>query len=1471
MNRTKIKMNKNLLIVLAFLLFNIIGYGQNTWLGNTQAWDLATNWSSGARPLPDDDVLIPNVPIQPVITSNVRCNSIKLSNSVSGGVTSLTINGVGLLTVNSIEMMAIGRSSLYISTGKIIVKDDIVMHGSSLQNDITFTGAGSITIGGKISGGKLVAGPGSVNYNGETLTQEVGDYTYNDLTLSGSGTKTIKSNTTVTDILSMEGTATTSASPKYGPGATLRYNSIQSHAAGPEWLSLFDAAGGIIIVGTGPVTITGVNKVLGDNIPLTISDGASLLISGQSDFSLGGDFMNDGSLTSDGLVYISGDAEIQSIDGFTSKGVVMSKNQGIATFTQSMSSEKLEISGSGTLNLGNGTRSLTHQFTDWIRTQGTLNGGTSLFKISGNVIGTGGVFIPGTGTVEFNGQSQNLGSEPLTYNNLVLSQGGTKTFGAKTTINETFSIATLVVADLAPNLVHSAKYIKLGDAAVSSGSWGSLASNAVNKNNTFFVSNNGIVNVGPTIVISTESLPALTTVYGTPSEPTIFNVAGIAMLEGILVTPSAEFEVSKDGINYTQTVTIGIAGDFGSAPLYIRLKKTTAAGTYPLGKVTLTSNNTTTINVPIAESVVTKALLKITVDGGISKMYGEENPTFPFTYSGFQNEDTADSLLTKPVPTTTADATSIVGIYNIAIGGGESNNYEFYYIGGILIVNPSNNAGLIDLSISQGILSPAFSVAELQYATTVQNDVTTIKLTPVTENLYATVKINGVPVASATASGEISLQVGQNKIVTEVTAQDGTIKEYIVIVTREPSSNAGLSDIVISNGDLNPAFDTNEKDYKVEVPNEINTYVINPIPADPTATIEMKVDGKVIDPLSPIDLKVGDNVITIVVTAEDGITQESYEVIVTRDPSNNSALIDLALSEGILTPAFTEANTAYTASVTNDIATINVTPVTSDSTATLTINGKEVLSGTASGEIPLQVGENTITTVVKAQDGTITTYTVIVTRAPSNNSGLIDLALSEGILAPAFTEANTAYTASVTNDIATINITPVTSDSTATLTINGKEVLSGTASGEIPLQVGENTITTIVKAQDGTITTYTVIVTRDPAPASDNAGLSDIVISDGALSPAFNTDTKGYTVEVPNEINTYVINPIPVDPTATIEMKVDGKIIDPLSPLDLKVEDNVITIVVTAEDGITQETYEIIVTRDPSNNSGLTDLALSEGTLSPAFTEGNTAYSATVPNDVTSIAATPVTADTTATITVNGQEVPSGTASGQIPLQVGENTITTVVKAQDGTITTYTVIVTREEAPAPDNAGLSDIVISDGALSPAFNTDTNDYKVEVPNEINTYVINPITIDPTATIEIKVDGKIIDPKSPIDLNVGENVITIVVTAEDGTQETYTVIVDRADAVPQAIIPTNIITPNGDGKNDYWIVPGIELFSNNSVKVFDRAARLVYSKNNYNNDWDGSYNGAPLTQDTYYYLIDLGNGQPKIKGFISIIRD
>ncbi|TPG35357.1 cadherin-like beta sandwich domain-containing protein [Flavobacterium pectinovorum] len=1281
MNRIKIKMNKNLLIVLAFLLFDL-GYGQNiiTWkggnAGSAQDWDTPANWNPSRRPVAGDDVIIPNTAFQPIIVGDAYCKSIKLSNSIPGGVV-LSVNGDGILIVdNSLEMDS--GTSLRIGTGNLFITGDVKMNGGPLQNDVTFTGAGNLTIGGTMTGGTLNAGTGKVEYN-STAPQTVGVYVYNNLTLSGSGLKTITtSNTGVNNTLSMEGTATTSAPPTYGNNATLKYNSSVSHTAGPEWIPYFTSTGGIVIANTGAVTIA-VEKKIGKDTPLSIAGRASLLISGQSNFYFGGNLINKGKLISDGVIYIDGDAESQSIDGFTSKGIIMAKNSGKATFTQDMTSGTLTFNGvAGTLNLGTG---LTHSFTNWIRFQGILNADSSLLKFSGDVIDNGGSFIAGTGTVEFNGGAQNLGAGSITYNNLTLSGNGTKTFAAQTTINETISIASNIVVDLGATLVHTAKTIKLGGALGAGGSWGSKLSNAVNTDDTFFVRNNGIINVGPTMAVDKSTIAALTTEYGTPSAPSSFVLTAMAMVENILVTPSSEFEVSFDvDKNFSNTVTIP-AGATITRTVYVRLKATTRAGDYLSGTVILSSGTTTTsIVIPVAKSTVNKAKLTIIADN-LVKNYGEENPTLTFTYNKFVNEETNVVLTAQPVITTTVDKNTNFGSYpqSITVSGAKAENYDITYTAGNFTVNPLKEAGLGNLTISNGPLSPLFVEGTFAYnAISVPYKQTSVTVTPTAKDVTATIKVNNIAVVSGTPFEVVNLQVGSNTIITRVLAQDNlTYKDYVITIAREPaSSNAGLT--------------------------------------------------------------------------------------------------DLAISDGTLSPAFAEGTTKYIATVPNDVTNIKVTPVSADTTATITVNGKEVPSGTASGGLPLQVGENTITTVVTAQDGTINTYTVIVTRASSSNSGLTDLAISEGTLSPAFAEGTIAYTATVPYDIANITVTPITADTTATVTINGKEVPSGTASTDLPLKVGENTIKTVVTAQDGTTTTYTVVVTREEAPLS--------------------------------------------------------------------------------------------------NNSGLTDLAISEGTLSPAFAEGIIAYTATVPYDIANITVTPITTDTTATVTVNGKEVPSGTASTDLPLKVGENTITTVVTAQDGTTTTYTVVVTREEAPLSSDAGLSDIVVSDGTLSPAFNTDTKGYSVDVPYETDSIIITPKAIDPDAKVEMIVDGiTITDNKSPIDLKVGENEITVVVTAPDGTQETYIVVVNRADAIPQAIIPTNIITPNGDGKNDFWIVPGLDKYPNNSVKVFDRAARLVYSKNNYTNEWDGTYKGSPLNEDTYYYLIDLGNGSPKMKGFISIIRD
>lgn len=86
----------------------------------------------------------------------------------------------------------------------------------------------------------------------------------------------------------------------------------------------------------------------------------------------------------------------------------------------------------------------------------------------------------------------------------------------------------------------------------------------------------------------------------------------------------------------------------------------------------------------------------------------------------------------------------------------------------------------------------------------------------------------------------------------------------------------------------------------------------------------------------------------------------------------------------------------------------------------------------------------------------------------------------------------------------------------------------------------------------------------------------------------------------------------------------------------------------------------------------------------------------------------------------------------------------------------------------------------------------------------------------------------------------------------------------------LIANNVLTPNGDGKNDFFVIQNIDMYPNNEVRIFDRAGRAIYSKKGYNNDWNGTINGTPLHEETYYYIINLGEGVKPKRGFISIVR-
>ncbi len=87
----------------------------------------------------------------------------------------------------------------------------------------------------------------------------------------------------------------------------------------------------------------------------------------------------------------------------------------------------------------------------------------------------------------------------------------------------------------------------------------------------------------------------------------------------------------------------------------------------------------------------------------------------------------------------------------------------------------------------------------------------------------------------------------------------------------------------------------------------------------------------------------------------------------------------------------------------------------------------------------------------------------------------------------------------------------------------------------------------------------------------------------------------------------------------------------------------------------------------------------------------------------------------------------------------------------------------------------------------------------------------------------------------------------------------------------ITPNNVLSPDGDGVNDFWTIENLNTYPNNEVKIFDKAGRVIYSVRNYQNNWNGQLNGETLHEGAYYYVINLGPGiRPKI-GYITLFSN
>jgi hypothetical protein len=204
-----------------------------------------------------------------------------------------------------------------------------------------------------------------------------------------------------------------------------------------------------------------------------------------------------------------------------------------------------------------------------------------------------------------------------------------------------------------------------------------------------------------------------------------------------------------------------------------------AAGSYTVRGVLAETANYTSATTT-ADFVIAKATLTVTVADTL-KLAGMSNPVFRLVYEGFVYDDDETDLPTLPLARTTATRESTAGTYAISLTGGTSDNYTFDRHNGVMTV-VNSDVRLIDIQISTGELTPAFSSDITEYAISLPCDETNV-------TIGATPSDGGTVMYIPGSSTVILDHPGTKTLTVRSTAADGATMDYVITVIRRYPSN----------------------------------------------------------------------------------------------------------------------------------------------------------------------------------------------------------------------------------------------------------------------------------------------------------------------------------------------------------------------------------------------------------------------------------------------------------------------------------------------------------------------------------------------------------------------------------------------------------------------------------------------------------------------------------------------------------
>lgn len=659
-------------------------------------------------------------------TNTLTINGTLLMNEPNSGNQSIINVGAGTIncvTLNMKATIAGNNNIINITTGRLNISGNTSAAAAGCL--INISSSGTLELGGIVS--SFILDPGTASstivYDGNSA-QTMKELIYNNLTIAGSGVKTVSGSTTVNGVLTIEGTASiNTAITTYGANAGIVYNTSVSRFTSFEWPTTFNGTQGIRIANTGTISLDG-TKII-NNGPVQIASGASystnnfaltvnatftnagtftattsvltfngnlinqnIFNANSSQVRVAADFINSGTYNGGSSLFnIRGTNANQNIDGFSTTGLFLfSKTAGTATLLGNVNAGGISIGGSGgTLNLGSNRN---HVFTGSLSLSGgTLNGNSSTITIMGTTTGSGVIFNAGSSTVQFLGANQEIAG--FTYFNLELGGSGVKTMSTFTNfINNRFTIS--------------------GTASVQQRATLGIGGDFVINNSGFFRAGNFSINIVDSLIVGN----------GTGGTFRIGNFR-TRQFNSIIINAGGSF-VDSINSNYTISGHISCSGTFssgtGSATLN-GISKTISGnvtfnnlvactGSYtnngvlsfnvsPLGNGSLINGSTGVLNVNFSGTLDIGTVVTNTTGNTVNYTFAGDQTIYPTNY--FNLTLSGAGIKTMSVNTsniannfTISGSASVTGVTNLTIGNNltfnNTSNFNFsnfsYTLGG---------------------------------------------------------------------------------------------------------------------------------------------------------------------------------------------------------------------------------------------------------------------------------------------------------------------------------------------------------------------------------------------------------------------------------------------------------------------------------------------------------------------------------------------------------------------------------------------------------------------------------------------------------------------------------------------------------------------------------------------------------------------------------------------------------------------